>query len=414
MKYVASINNETLPEDTNSDFILKYIDIGNVDSSGKVNEIVKYRFEDAPSRARRIVKDGDVIISTVRTYLQAIAPIQNPPKNLIVSTGFAVVRPFPKIFNANYCKYVLRESSFIAEVEKQSVGVSYPAINASDLGNLLIPIPPLAEQQAIAEMLDRETARLDELITEKERLVELLQEKRRALITNAVTRGLDADAPTVDSGIEWLGEIPKHWKIVRTKFLVTKIGSGKTPSGGGESYVSKGIPFIRSQNVLFEGLSLEDVVFIDEKTDEEMRNSSVISGDVLLNITGASIGRCCVVPNSVSRANVNQHVCILRPISKLTDKNYLNAFLRSNFGQFQVFAGEVGVSREGITFEDIANFIISIPPLEEQKEIVEYIEAETAKIDRLQAATQETIELLKERRSSLIAAAVTGKVSVAV
>ncbi|GIX39126.1 MAG: hypothetical protein KatS3mg128_0175 [Silanimonas sp.] len=93
LKYAATINDEALSESTDADFELAYIDIGNVDSQGRVHDIVNYRFEDAPSRARRIVRNGDVIISTVRTYLQAIAPIENPPDNLIVSTGFAVVRP---------------------------------------------------------------------------------------------------------------------------------------------------------------------------------------------------------------------------------------------------------------------------------------------------------------------------------
>jgi type I restriction enzyme, S subunit len=129
LKYVASINNEALTEETAADFELQYVDIGNVDSSGNVHEIATYRFEDAPSRARRIVRDGDVIISTVRTYLQAIAPIQSPPENLIVSTGFAVIRPKQGGLNAGFCKYALREPAFLAEVEMRSVGVSYPAIN---------------------------------------------------------------------------------------------------------------------------------------------------------------------------------------------------------------------------------------------------------------------------------------------
>lgn len=301
---------------------------------------------------------------------------------------------------------------FMYELNRNSHGSTMQHLTKDAFGSFPVLIPPLEEQRAIAEMLDRETRRLDELITEKERIIELLGEKRRALITKTVTRGLDTNAALVDSGVEWLGEIPQHWHTVRIKFLVSKIGSGKTPSGGAESYVSQGVAFIRSQNVLFQGLSLQDVVFIDEETDKEMKNSRVNSGDVLLNITGASIGRCCVVPNSVNRANVNQHVCIVRPIPRLVDKNYLNSFLGSVVGQFQIFAGEVGVSREGITFEDIANFVVSLPPFEEQQEIVEYIEAEIGKIDRLQAATLETVELLKERRSALIAAAVTGKISV--
>lgn len=105
-----------------------------MDSYGTIGEITRYAFAAAPSRARRIVRDGDVIISTVRTYLQAIAAISDPPTNLIVSTGFAVIRPRPGVLDPNYCRYALRESRFLWEVQGRSVGVSYPAINSSDLG----------------------------------------------------------------------------------------------------------------------------------------------------------------------------------------------------------------------------------------------------------------------------------------
>lgn len=155
LKHVATINDEPLSEETDPDHELQYVDIGNVDSSGTVHEIANYRFADAPSRARRVVRDGDVIISTVRTYLQAIAPIQKPPENMIVSTGFAVVRPRRNRITAEFCKYVLREPRFLAEVEMRSVGVSYPAINASDLGDIQVSITDLCTQRAIADYRKR-------------------------------------------------------------------------------------------------------------------------------------------------------------------------------------------------------------------------------------------------------------------
>ena len=189
LKYAAAINDEVLNEDTDGDYELQYVDIGNVDSRGAIHEITTYRFAEAPSRARRRVRDGDVIISCVRTYLQAIAAIQDPPDNLIVSTGFAVVRPWADVLDAAFGKYVLRERSFLAEVEMRSVGVSYPAVNASDLGDIPIHLPTVPTQRAIADYLDRETARLDALVAAKERVFTLLAEKRRALVTRAVTRG---------------------------------------------------------------------------------------------------------------------------------------------------------------------------------------------------------------------------------
>lgn len=187
LKYTASINDETLGEDTDADYELQYVDIGNVDAVGNVYELATYRFAEAPSRARRRVRDGDVIISTVRTYLQAIAPIHKPTNNLIVSTGFAVVRAQVGVLDAAFCKYALREPSFLAEVERRSVGVSYPTINASDLGGIPIYLPALPHQ--------------------------------RALITRAVTYGLDARVPLRKSGIPWLGQIPAHWETRRLAWL---------------------------------------------------------------------------------------------------------------------------------------------------------------------------------------------------
>ena len=198
LKYAATINDDVLNEDTDDDYDLQYIDIGNVYCSGSVEEPVTYKFKDAPSRARRQVRDGDIIISCVRTYLQAIAQIQDPPDNLVVSTGFAVIRPSEGALNTRFANYALRNPSFLAEIEKRSVGVSYPAINASDLAGISVHLPPLPLQRAIADHLDRETARLDALVAAKERVLTLLEEKRAALITSAVTRGLDPDAPLRD------------------------------------------------------------------------------------------------------------------------------------------------------------------------------------------------------------------------
>lgn len=193
LKYAATVNDDVLSEDTKHDYELQYIDIGNVYSSGSVEDPEPYQFKDAPSRARRRVRDGDIIISCVRTYLQAIAQIRNPPANLVVSTGFAVVRPSVDFLDPKYASYALREPSFLAEIEKRSVGVSYPAINPSELANISIHLPPLREQRSIAHHLDRETERLDALTAEVENTVALLKERRVALIAEAVIGRIDVE-----------------------------------------------------------------------------------------------------------------------------------------------------------------------------------------------------------------------------
>ncbi|MCC6639708.1 MAG: restriction endonuclease subunit S [Deltaproteobacteria bacterium] len=411
LKHLASLNPESLMEDTDPTFEMVYIDIGGVDSLGRIVKREQLTFASAPSRARRLVRDGDVIVSTVRTYLRAIAPISDPEAGMVVSTGFAVVRPADDL-TTDYAAYACRAPYFVERVVANSKGVSFPAINESEMATYELAAPPEPEQRAIAAFLDRETARLDALVAKKERLIELLQEKRTAAITRAVTKGLDPSVPMKDSGVEWLGEIPAHWEVKRLKDATRKIGSGKTPSGGAEVYVSDGVMFLRSQNVHFGALRLDDVAFIDPETDREMAGSRVGEGDVLLNITGASLGRCCVAQLDGRSANVNQHVCVIRAKPNAFEPSFLAAALASHTGQAQIFTTENGISRDALNFDQIGRLVLARPPFKEQLVISALIDRETARIDLLITKVRDAIARLKELRTALISAAVTGKIDV--
>jgi type I restriction enzyme, S subunit len=209
-----------------------------------------------------------------------------------------------------------------------------------------------------------------------------------------------------DSGIEWIKEIPSEWQLTKLKHVVTKIGSGVTPKGGSEAYQESGIPLLRSQNIHFDGLRLDDVAFISEEIHDDMSNSKVKSGDVLLNITGASIGRCFYWPVGNQEANVNQHVCIIRPSEKVKTRFIYN-FLCSGLGQFQIDYCQNGANREGLSNEQLGGFFFPLPSLHEQKAIAAYLDDKTSKIDRLLQAKRREIELLKEERTALINQAVT-------
>ena len=198
LKYLATINDEALPDTTPPDHEMQYVDIGSVDSVKGVTTSELLTFESAPSRARRIARDGDTIVSTVRTYLRAIAAIRDPAENLIVSTGFAVVRP--RRMEPAYLSYAARESRFVETVVARSVGVSYPAVNASEIATIPVPRPPEAEQRAIADYLDRETAKLDRLIGKVETAIERLREYRSALITAVVTGKVDVRGASGETG----------------------------------------------------------------------------------------------------------------------------------------------------------------------------------------------------------------------
>ena len=189
LKFLTSTNDDSLSETEDPLRAIAYVDIGSVDPSAGITHTEDMVFEDAPSRARRLVRDGDTIISTVRTYLRAIAPIRNPPPDTVVSTGFAVIRP--QKLDSEFATWAFREYGFIEEIVARSTGVSYPAINASQIGDLPIPLPPRSEQRAIAAFLEREAAHIDALSSRVEAAIDRLQEYRTALITAAVTGKID-------------------------------------------------------------------------------------------------------------------------------------------------------------------------------------------------------------------------------
>ena len=270
-----------------------------------------------------------------------------------------------------------------------------------------LPLPPLNEQQAIADFLDKKCGEIDEMISLQEKIVEELKAYKQSVITEAVCKGLNPDVPMKDSGIEWIGQIPEGWLLPNLVWLTSKIGSGYTPRGGSETYVRQGIKFLRSQNVYFEGFNLEDVAYISPEIDEEMSGTRVQEGDILFNITGGSIGRCRYVDSSLGAANVNQHVCIVRPNGIST--KFLFYFLQSASGQVQVDLYQTGGNREGLSASAFKTFVIPLPPDKTQNDIADYLDTKCAEIDTLISVRQAKIDVLKEYKKSIIYEYITGK-----
>ncbi len=286
LKYATVINPEALLEDTDADSILSYVDISNVNSSGTILGTQELRFADAPSRARRRVRHGDTIISTVRTYLRSIGYIENPTDNLVVSTGFAVLRP-QSSFYPKFLWFLTQSHEFIRAVVAHSEGVGYPAISPSELGSLPVWLPSLIEQQAVAAFLDRETAGLDTLIAKKERQIELLQEKRAALIDLTVTRGPDASELLEDSGVEWLGKVPASW-IVAPLYSRYTVQLGKMLNQDAVKGIAPA-PYLRNTNVQWDYVDIADVVEMDFDADDRQK-FALVPGDLLV-CEGGAVGR---------------------------------------------------------------------------------------------------------------------------
>ncbi|WP_424409526.1 restriction endonuclease subunit S [Pasteurella sp. PK-2025] len=331
----------------------------------------------------------------------------------IVSPAYLIFTPDEKKLHPNYLNYLLRDKYIVGEFMNcsLSVGTIQRQIKIHLLKKVKVPFPNLDEQTQIAHYLDGETQKIDQLIAKQEKLIALLEEQRKSIISHAVTKGLNPNAAMKDSGVEWLGEVPEHWVVGKIKNLTTKIGSGKTPLGGAAVYTDFGILFLRSQNIFNNGIDITEKTFISESIDNEMKNTRVLAKDILLNITGGSIGRCCIYPDNFPPANVNQHVCIIRCNDKILPE-MMHFFWISSFGQTVIALQQTGANREGMNFYQIANTSFPIPPITEQNQIVNYLEKENQKIDKIIQKQTALIEKLKEYRASIIAHAVTGKIDV--
>jgi restriction endonuclease S subunit len=393
LKYIATCNDESLNENTDPQYEIKYIDISSVNLSQGITHKEILPFEKAPSRARRIVRHGDTIVSTVRTYLKAIAPIIEPDENLIVSTGFAVIRSM-KFYSYRFLGFFLQTEGFVGQVVANSVGVSYPAINANELLQFSVIVPPFEEQQAIASFLDRKTAEIDELITKKEDLLKKLDEKRTALITRAVTKGIDPSVPMKESGVEWLGEIPTHWEVKRLKQTMLLI----TNKSGAET-----------QNVALENIESWSGRYIPSDTEFEGDGVTFQVGDILFGKLRPYLAKAYLAEFPGSAVG-DFHV--MRPITTIFHGRY-TLYLILNHGVISIIDGSTfGAKMPRVSWDFMGNIQLPLPPLEEQQAIAEHIEKKTATIDRQKVQVAEAIERLNEYRSALITDAVTGKMDV--
>ena len=418
IKAVSTCNDAVLEESTSPDYEIEYIEISGVDASRGISETTVIPFGNAPSRARRRVTDGDVLVSTVRTYLRAIAPVINPPTNMIASTGFAVIRP--RHIEPSFLGFMFQAEFLIAEIIARSVGVSYPAINASDLMRLDMPIPTREEQKTIAAFLDLETGKIDALIAEQRQLVELLAEKRQAVISHAVTKGLNPNAPMKPSGIEWLGEVPGHWEVKRLKHIKALTPNAFVDGPFGSNlksvhFIDDGDVYVIESNFATQGkLEPSELKTISSEHFESIRRSEAKAGDIVIAKIGAQFGKASVLPY------IDKPAVVSGNSMKLTANKTVCTTLWAYWQLFNLKAsGEIdllnnGSAQPALSLGAMNQLVFLLPQMDEQKTILSFLESETAKLDTLTAEANRAIELLQERRSALISAAVTGKIDVRV
>lgn len=370
---------------------------------GKFNPTIEGTQEDAESTVNVFAK-GDVLFGKLRPYLAKCVVADTDG---VCSSEFLVLTPAGDIRPA-YLNATMLMQDFIDAVDASTYGAKMPRADWGFIGQQRLPLPPPDEQQAIADYLDTETARIDTLIREKDELIGLLKEWRQSVIAEAVTKGLEKNAAMKPSGVPWLGEIPEHWEVIKTSHLLEGIKDG---THGTYQRVDNGRSLLSAKNVqngfLFQGdaessISEEDHIGITS-------NGYPAKGDVLLTIVG-SIGRSCVYELDFPIA-FQRSVCFLRFGEKCFSK-YIYYLMQSNGYQDDLLNRAKVSAQGGVYMGDVKKIFISVPPLPEQKAIAEYLDAETAKIDNLITHTHDEIALLKELRAATIADAVLGRIDV--
>ncbi|ENZ1730049.1 restriction endonuclease subunit S [Pseudomonas aeruginosa] len=286
-----------------------------------------------------------------------------------------------------------------------STNTALPSMTKSVLGSHVVAFPGFEEQEAIADHLDRETARIDSLIEKKTRFIELLREKRQALITHAVTKGLNPNVKMKDSGVEWLGEVPEHWEMVPLKYVTPSLTVGIVVNPS--DYVAdEGLPFLYGGDIGEGVIFAESARRISPEHSQRNVKTRLNAGDLVTVRVGAP-GVTAVVPPECEGGNCASVMLIRRGAF---ESDWLCYVMNSRVVRYQVEVVQYGAAQEQFNISHAVDFLIPVPPVEEQSQIASVLNQEGRRVDALLSKTECSIELLKERRSALITAAVTGQI----
>lgn len=400
LKHWVRMNRAVLPETTAPSYEFRYLDIGSVGTGILTAKPQRMSFAAAPSRARRIVRDGETIISTVRTYLKAVYFVECKSQELVCSTGFAVLAPAANAV-PKFVSYLCQSSPFTDRVTADSVGIAYPAIAETRLGGFHVPVPPLPEQAAIVRFLDHSDRKMRRYIRAKQKLINLLEEQKQVIIHRAVTRGLDPKVQLKPSGVDWLGDVPEHWDVERAKNLFRL----RTQKSGCAHDL--------------ELLSIYTHIGVRPRKDLEERGNKASStddywivrkGDLIVNKLLAWMG---AVGMSEYEGVTSPAYDILMPIRALCPTYYHHLFrTKLLLQQFKQRSRGIMDMRLRLYFDQLGQIPIVVPPLSEQFSIVAYYESATSGLDQAITSARLEIDLLHEYRTRLIADLVTGKLDV--
>lgn len=320
------------------------------------------------------------------------------------------------VIDNKYLYYWLQ--AFKPDIVNLASGGGQPNINQEVVASLKISSPEVSGQKKIANFLDYETAKIDTLIEKQQQLIALLKEKRQAVISHAVTKGLNANAPMRDSGVEWLGEVPEHWvkKIKLSAMSESNRGSFVNGPFGSDLLANElrdeGVPVVYIRDIKRTGYKRKSTVCVTPKKAEQLEVCKVVSGDVIISKVGDPPGDACIYPEGEPNAIITQDVIRIRVDRFIANPEYLVMLLNSDFGQMVINDISVEGTRKRVSLGDFKATKFVMPSLDDQDEIVAYVHEQCLKMDALIGKSEDVVVLIRERRTALISAAVTGKIDV--
>jgi len=378
--------------------VIRYEDKGDVGNK-KPDDLTKCK----------IVKKGQLVINSMN---YGIGSYGMSPFDGVCSSVYIILEPKENTLK-RYALRIFENTPFQKHLATFGNGIleHRAAIKWDDIKGQTTPLPCKDEQRNILKFLDHQTAKIDNLIERQQQLIELLKEKRQAVISHAVTKGLNPDVPMKDSGVEWLGYIPKHWERSRLGWMCN-VGNGCTPSRENTLYWQNGsYPWLNSSKVNDERI-LTAEQFVTTKALYECSLPIVKKGSVIMAITGEGKTRGTSALMMID-ATINQHVAYITPRAKnKISPEFIHLWLQSKYQQIRTSSEGWGSTKAAITCSDVKCYPIPVPPLKEQAEIVRAIEEKKTIFTNLLLSCEKEIEILQERRTALISAAVTGKIDV--
>ncbi|MBM81269.1 MAG: restriction endonuclease subunit S [Planctomycetaceae bacterium] len=356
----------------------------------------------------QLVEPSDLVINKMKAWQGSVA----------ISEHRGIVSPAYHVYEclhdecSRYLHHLMRSLRYITGYLSMSKGIR---INQWDLepqlhSRMPVLLPPPDEQKAISSFLDVETSKIDGLVSEQRRLIELLKEKRQAIISHAVTKGLNPNAPMKPSGIQWLGNLPEHWPTEMISRIATKIGNGYVGPTR-DILVESGIPYVQATHIKNGRVNFDGEYFVTPEWSETQSKATLELGDVLIVQTGAGTGDIGLV--SEEEVGYSCHALIIvRANTERILGSFLAVALQSQYGVQTLESIQTGGMHPHLNCGNVKFVHVPIPPIEEQRVIVDYVNEKLKRFSLLQAEAERAIELLQERRTALISAAVTGKIDV--